>query len=211
MEIDEKISIAEIAEFLECTEWRVRDLLHEGRLPGLKMGKSWVVPRVALFEAVNAVAQREGEARRIDAERKAAEKQRAQPTSQQLVEGDAQRRRGRPRFYRSDPLAYPPIAIATRKEVEPATTPASQRDRVIEEYCYMGMLIKIYQEGDRGGPPSYFAVVINPLVTHPKGSVLGSGQLSIDDLKRMAEARAERKAFLLERRTQQKNVWTNVR
>ena len=51
-----KITITEAAEFLECTESRIQELLREGRLPGLKMGKSWVIPSATFYGAVEALA-----------------------------------------------------------------------------------------------------------------------------------------------------------
>ena len=52
-----KITITEAAEFLECTESRIQELLREGRLPGLKMGKSWVIPTAMFYEYVEGIAR----------------------------------------------------------------------------------------------------------------------------------------------------------
>ena len=52
-----KITITEAAEFLECTESRIQELLREGRLPGLKMGKSWVIPTALFYEYVEGIAR----------------------------------------------------------------------------------------------------------------------------------------------------------
>lgn len=56
-----KITIAAAAEFLECSEVRVHDLLREGALPGLKMGKAWVIPSEPFYRAVEALAASEAD------------------------------------------------------------------------------------------------------------------------------------------------------
>lgn len=53
---DEKVKVMEAAEFLECTTDRILELLREGQLPGIKYGKSWVIPRAAFFDSVNVSA-----------------------------------------------------------------------------------------------------------------------------------------------------------
>jgi excisionase family DNA binding protein len=50
----DKISLQEAASFLECSDVTVQKLLCDGRLPGLKMGHSWVIPREAFVQCVNA-------------------------------------------------------------------------------------------------------------------------------------------------------------
>jgi len=61
------------------------------------------------------------------------------------------------------------------------------------------MLIQLYRDAGRHNPPTFFAVVKNPNVKHPSGSLVGEGS-SLEEVKRAAEARAERKAFLLAKR-----------
>ena len=51
-----KITIAQAAEFLECGERRIEELLREGRLPGLKMGQHWVIPSDSFYSAVEALS-----------------------------------------------------------------------------------------------------------------------------------------------------------
>ena len=51
-----KISVAEAATFLECSEERVSELMRLGELPGLKKGRAWVLPRPAFYTAVNEMA-----------------------------------------------------------------------------------------------------------------------------------------------------------
>ena len=90
----EKITIEEVAEFLECSEERVQDMLREGRLPGFKPGKAWVIPRVAFFDAVN-VAAVQAQAVRLDSARG--------PQATAPVQQVLPKRRGRPRFPRTLP------------------------------------------------------------------------------------------------------------
>ena len=52
----QKISVAEAASFLECSEERVSELMRLGELPGLKKGRAWVLPRPAFYTAVNQMA-----------------------------------------------------------------------------------------------------------------------------------------------------------
>jgi len=52
----EKITVEEVADFLECSKVRVQDMLREGLLPGWKPGKAWVIPRAAFYDAVNVAA-----------------------------------------------------------------------------------------------------------------------------------------------------------
>lgn len=54
----EFITVEEIALVLLCTEHQVIELLRNGTLPGMKPGRSWVIPRVAFITAVNAWAER---------------------------------------------------------------------------------------------------------------------------------------------------------
>lgn len=74
----------------------------------------------------------------------------------------------------------------------------SDRDQVVEEYVHSGMRVQIFRNAGPKSPPTYFAVVVNPNVKNPSGGVLHAK--SYAELKQVAEARAERKAFLLERK-----------
>lgn len=53
MFVHEKITTREAAAFLECSEETLLEELRNGRVPGLKIGKAWVIPRPAFFEAMN--------------------------------------------------------------------------------------------------------------------------------------------------------------
>lgn len=75
---------------------------------------------------------------------------------------------------------------------------ASDRDQVVEEYVHSGMRVQIFRNAGPKSPPTHFAVVVNPNVKNPSGAVLQAK--SYTELKQIAEARAERKAFLLERK-----------
>lgn len=54
-----KISILEASEFLECGEERILDLLREGVLPGVKLGRAWVIPSAPFYAAVERLAETE--------------------------------------------------------------------------------------------------------------------------------------------------------
>jgi excisionase family DNA binding protein len=55
----EFIALEEIAIVLQCSEDKVLALLRAGRIPGIKPGKAWVVPRTAFVTAVNGWAMEE--------------------------------------------------------------------------------------------------------------------------------------------------------
>lgn len=74
----------------------------------------------------------------------------------------------------------------------------SDHDQVIEEYVHSGMQVRIYRDAGRKSPPTHYAVVLNPNVKNPSGALIEAK--SYAELKQAAEARAERKAFLLERK-----------
>jgi excisionase family DNA binding protein len=52
----DKISLQEACDFLECSHPKLKEMLHDGDIPGIKLGKAWVIPRVAFLSAVNAMA-----------------------------------------------------------------------------------------------------------------------------------------------------------
>lgn len=76
----------------------------------------------------------------------------------------------------------------------------SDHDQVVEEYVHSGMQVRIYRDAGRKSPPTHYAVVLNPNVKNPSGALIEAK--SYPELKRVAEARAERKAFLLERKNE---------
>lgn len=43
----------EVAELLQCDVLTVENKLRKGELPGIKPGRSWMCPRVALLEVLN--------------------------------------------------------------------------------------------------------------------------------------------------------------
>jgi hypothetical protein len=94
-----------------------------------------------------------------------------------------------------------PIAVEDGAHHVKAQIPHSEpsdRDQVVEEYMHSGMQVQIYREAGQRSPPGYFAVVLNPNAKNPSGAVLDAK--SYTELKQFAEARAERKAFLLQRK-----------
>lgn len=50
------LSVAEVAELLDCTDQQVMEQTRAGKLPGVKIGRSWRYPRLALIERLNAMA-----------------------------------------------------------------------------------------------------------------------------------------------------------
>jgi excisionase family DNA binding protein len=57
-------SADEAAAILECTRASLEAHLRSGRLPGLKIGRSWVLPVDAFTQAINALAISEAAAKR---------------------------------------------------------------------------------------------------------------------------------------------------
>lgn len=51
------LAVGDAAESLDCTPERVIELLKDGVLPGLKIGRGWVIPRDAFFAEVNLLAK----------------------------------------------------------------------------------------------------------------------------------------------------------
>ena len=51
-----KLTIAQAAEYLECGERRVEELLREGHIPALKLGQHWVIPAASFYKAMEALA-----------------------------------------------------------------------------------------------------------------------------------------------------------
>lgn len=52
------LSTQEVAELLECESKTVEEKLRRGELPGVKLGRSWMCPRQALFETLNELAKK---------------------------------------------------------------------------------------------------------------------------------------------------------
>lgn len=60
------LTAVEVAELLHCDCGTVEDLLRRGELPGLKLGRSWIIPMDALHQCLNQMALDESEKRRKD-------------------------------------------------------------------------------------------------------------------------------------------------
>ena len=105
------------------------------------------------------------------------------------------------------PLAAAPQEQAPQQptRAKPPPSKPSDRDQVVEEYTHSGMTVQIWRNAGRTTRPTYFAVVVNPQAKQPSGAVISAG--SYQELKGIAETRAERKAELLQRRkaTQPRN------
>lgn len=57
-------TVDEVAKLLDCEPLTAAERLNAGDLPGLKMGRSWVVPEEALLQRLNEIALEEAEERR---------------------------------------------------------------------------------------------------------------------------------------------------
>ena len=82
----EILTAEEVAEMLLCDIVTAADRLNRGVIPGLKFGRSWVIPAAAFYQRLNEMALEEA------AQRRAESTPRVPATQQQP------RKRGRPRF-----------------------------------------------------------------------------------------------------------------
>lgn len=82
----EILTIDSVAQILRCEEKTVAERLVSGSLPGIKFGRSWIIPSEALFQRINEMAIEEAAERRRTAEP-------GIPAQQ-----DAPKKRGRKRF-----------------------------------------------------------------------------------------------------------------
>lgn len=57
-------TVTQVAEMLGCTEEVVAERLNQGDLPGVKYGRSWVIPADALRDRLNEKALAEAKERR---------------------------------------------------------------------------------------------------------------------------------------------------
>ena len=92
----------------------------------------------------------------------------------------------------------PAPTAAPLAQLKPPPSVASDKDEVIEEYIHAGMKVRIYRDAGRKQRPTYFAVVINLATNSQTGSLVDAN--NYPELRAAAEARAERKAVLWQRR-----------
>lgn len=52
-QVDPMLSIEDACAAISCGPIKLRSMLAAGELPGLKIGKEWVIPRRAFFQALN--------------------------------------------------------------------------------------------------------------------------------------------------------------
>lgn len=57
-------NVTQVAEMLGCTEEIVAERLNNGDLPGVKFGRSWIIPADALRDRLNQKAMEEARDRR---------------------------------------------------------------------------------------------------------------------------------------------------
>ncbi|PIG09939.1 helix-turn-helix domain-containing protein [Comamonas sp. 26] len=68
--IDSEIyTAAQLAELLSCDKETAEARIRSGDLPGIKFGKGWVIPRQALLQCLNDMAQAEAAKRRAELQR----------------------------------------------------------------------------------------------------------------------------------------------
>lgn len=84
----ETLTVEQVAELLLCDKETAAERLNRGELPGLKFGRSWIVPSAAFFQRLNELALEQSEHRRS-----AGDPTPASPKQKQ--------KRGRPRFNQS--------------------------------------------------------------------------------------------------------------
>lgn len=117
----EILTVEDLAELFACDKETAAARLKCGDLPGVKVGRGWIIPRQALFERLNEMAREEAAARRaqLDSSRneaqrrgKAAQAASALPATKlpaALLPTTAPKPRGR---QRRPPPALPPL-VAT--------------------------------------------------------------------------------------------------
>lgn len=86
----ETMTIESVADILLCDKETVAVRLNKGELPGLKFGRSWVIPATAFFKRLNDLALEESDKRRAESSPK------PQPKTEDDTTGA--KKRGRPRF-----------------------------------------------------------------------------------------------------------------
>lgn len=69
----EILTVEDLAELFGCDSETVAARLISGDLPGVKVGRGWIVPRQALFERLNEKAHQEASARRSELESRRSE------------------------------------------------------------------------------------------------------------------------------------------
>ncbi|EPD44563.1 hypothetical protein HMPREF9701_00147 [Delftia acidovorans CCUG 274B] len=117
----EILTVEDLAELFACDKETAAARVKCGDLPGVKVGRGWIIPRQALFERLNEMAREEAAARRAqlgatrDAAQlrgKAAQAASAAPTAAPpaaLLPSSTPKARGRQRRV---PPALPPLAAA---------------------------------------------------------------------------------------------------
>jgi len=104
--LPELFSVDLFAQLLDCSAGAVEEATRDGRLPGVKYGRSWVYPREAALQVLNAQAL---ENLRRTAEDGALEKRAPAATPLRVAMPAAAGRRGR-RGMSPAPLPDPPVA-----------------------------------------------------------------------------------------------------
>lgn len=82
------------ADLCGCEPLAIIERMRTGELPGVKFGRSWVIPREAFIQRINEIALAESAARRGQAQ---SEQPTPVPASAAILSVEAKRGRGRPR------------------------------------------------------------------------------------------------------------------
>ncbi len=85
--MQEILTIDQVADVLLCDKDTAAACLNSGELPGLKFGRSWVIPAVSFYQRLNELA--------IEA---ANERRNKSLPNVRFQGGQPQKKRGRPRF-----------------------------------------------------------------------------------------------------------------
>jgi len=86
--MSETMTIDSAADMLLCDKETVAERLNKGELPGLKFGRSWIIPTAAFFKRLNELALEEADRRKAE----------SAPKPQTCADSLEARKRGRPRF-----------------------------------------------------------------------------------------------------------------
>lgn len=60
------LTVTDVASILRCDEETAAERVIKGDLPGVKFGRSWIIPAAAFFQRLNELALEEAEARRAE-------------------------------------------------------------------------------------------------------------------------------------------------
>lgn len=83
--MSEILTVEQVADLLKCDTTTAAERIKSGELPGVKFGRSWIIPKPAFDQRINELAVEQAEARR-------------KATPEPTPEAEPRKKRGRPRF-----------------------------------------------------------------------------------------------------------------